>query len=184
MAIHEIYIGGAPTANYSRAMLPAPPFNANSGSAQALKVAAHKGPTSYGLTRDINTADYSLAEFLRENTVAEGDVLGSILIPKDILVKGVYFEVMNPAGEALVITPQLRGVAAATLPTIDGNVAGKGFAMLGGSEWVDETAAVDGDAFFIAEPTVLDLVLTTYTTLGALHLTITPLVDTLYHGRV
>lgn len=183
MAIHEIYIGGAPTANYSRSMYPAPPFNAASGTAQALKVAAHKGPTSYGLTRVIDTSDFALGEFLRENTLAEGDVLGSILIPKDVLFKGVFFSVENAAGEALTLTPSLRGAASGTLPTIDGNAVGKGFAKLGGAAWIDETGAAAGDDFYIAEPTVLDLTLTAFTELGTLKLIITPLVDTLYHGR-
>lgn len=183
MATYEIYIGGAPTANYSRSMFPAPPFVAASASAQALKVAAHKGPTSYSLGRVIDTTNHAMGEFLRESTLAQGDVLGSILVPKDLIAKGVFFSVENPAGEALVITPSLRGVAAATLPTIDGNVVGKGVAMFGGTAWVSTTAALAGDEFFIAEPTVLDLTLTTFTTLGPLRLVITPLVDTLYHGQ-
>lgn len=183
---HEIYIGGPPTANYSRAMFPAPPFNAASAPFQAVKVAAHKNPTGFGLTRVLDTTDHALAQFLRENTVAQGDVLGTVLMPKNVVVEGFFYEVERPAGVALTLTPSLRGVAGATLPAINGNVAGKGFARLGSAAWQTAsgslTEAGDGTEFFLADPSVLDLALTAFTKLGDLRLVITPLVKTLYHG--
>lgn len=184
MAIREMYIGGPPSANYSRAMFPSAPFEAGSAAMQQVRVAAHKGPTSYGLTRVIDTSDHAVAEFLRNTTLAQGDVLGVCLIPKDVVMKGFFFAVESVAGEALTITPSLRGVAGATLPTIDGNAIGKGFAKLGGLAWISETGAAAGDDWFNAEPAILDLTLTAFTDLGGLRLIITPLVDTVYHGQV
>lgn len=179
---HELYIGGPPTRNYSRAMFPAPPFNAASAAMQQMKVAAHKGNTGYALTRVVDTTDHALGEFLRENTIAEGDALGLVLIPKNVVVKGFFFEVENPAGAALTLTPRLRGIAGATLPTIDGAVAGKGFAKLGGAAWVNASGAVEGDDWFMADPAILEVELTDYTDLRGLRLVISPLVDTVYHG--
>ncbi len=194
MALHEMYIGGPPSANYSRAMFPSAPFNAGSKAMQEMRVAAHKGPTSYGLTRVFDTSHHAVAEYLREHELEQGDVIGAILIPKNVLLKGFFYSVETPAGEALTITPSLRGTEgedgegqptpAVALPEIDGNTAGRGFAKPGGTAWVDETGAVDGSEYFVAEPTIVDLTLTTFTELGPLRLIITPLVDTLYHGQV
>lgn len=188
MAIHEIYVGGPPTRNYSRAMFPAPPFVASAAPFQAVKVAAHKAPTSFGLTRVIDTDDHALGEFLRENSVVQGDALGAILIPKNVLLKGFFFEVERVAGEPLVITPSLRGVAGATLPTINGNALGKGYAKLGSTAWQSANGsladAADGTDWFIADPAIVDLTLTTLSPgkLGGLRLIITPMVENLYHG--
>lgn len=184
MAIHEIYIGGPPTRNYSRAAFPAPPFVASAAPFQQVKVSAHKAPTAYGLTRVIDTRDHALSEFLRENVVAAGDSLGAILIPKNVVVKGFFFEVERAAGDAVTLTPAIRGLAGATLPDIDANVVGKGFAKLGGAAWQAASGAAAGDDFYMADPGVLDLTLTTMATgLGSLRVVITPLVDTLYHGE-
>lgn len=185
MALHELYIGGPPTRNYSRAMLPAPPFVASAGPFQQLKVAAHKGPTSYGLTRVLDTEHHSVSEFLQNTPVVADDVLGVALIPKNVVLKGFFYEVERVAGNALVVTPSLRGIDGATLPEIDCNTLGKGFAMLGDGAWITETGAISGDNWLIAEPTILDLTIDTMDEdLGGLRLVITPLVDTVYHGEL
>lgn len=188
MATHEIYIGGPPTANYSRAMFPAAPFNAGSAAFTGIRPAAHKGNTGYSLTRVLDTAQKAMAEFLRENVVAQGDVLGSIIIPQDVLFKGLFYRLESPTGTgATVITPSLRGVAAATFPTIDANATAgaKGFTKAAGVAWVDESAAAAGDDFFIAEPTILDLTLTTLPAdgLGTLRLVLAPIVTELVNGQ-
>lgn len=183
---HELYIGGPPTRNYSRSMFPAPPFNAADGAFKAVKVAAHKSPTGFALTRVMDTVDHAVAEYLRNNTVAQGDNVGAVLMPQNVVVTGIYYEVVTPAGVALVVTPSLRGIAGATLPTINCNVASKGFAKFGASAWQTTSGsladAADGNAWFLADPAVLDLTLTTFTNMGKLKLVISPLVETVYHG--
>lgn len=184
---HELYIGGPPTRNYSRAMFPAPPFVAAAAPFQQVKVSAHKGPSSYGLTRVIDTNDHAIAEFLRNTTMAQGDAIGAVLMPKNTYVKGVFYEVERVAGVAMTVTPALRGIAGGTLPAIDCNVLGKGFARFGAAAWQSASGAItdagDGSAFYLADPAMLDLALTTFTEIGGLRLVLTPLVDTLYHGE-
>lgn len=194
MATYEVYVGGPATANYSRAMFPAPPFNAAGAQFIAVTPAAHKGPTSFGLTRVIDVSQRAMAEFLKNNALVQGDVLGSIIIPQNVLLRGFYYEVQNASGGAnpLTITPSLRGVGGGTLPAIAGNTQGaKGFAKTGASAWVGTNATVgviatNGADFFIGAPTILDLTLTAMNAtskLGALKLLITPLVDNLDHGQ-
>lgn len=190
MASFEIYQGGPSTSNFSRAQFPSAPFVASAAAFQAAKVAAHKGPTGYGLTRVLDTTDTAFAEFLRNNTIAQGDVLGSILIPKNVIYKGMYFEVENAQGTATTtITPSLRSVAGGTFPAIAANTVGKGYGRVGATAWQSTSAslgdAADGTEFFIAEPTILDLTLTVLpaSKLGALRLILTPMVENLYHGQ-
>lgn len=199
MATHEIYIGGPPTANYSRAMFPAPAFNAAAAWALALKPSAHKGPTDYQLGRvlkpgttgsTMNANDYALQEFIRNNTVAQGDVLGSILVPPNCIFKGMFYRNNTAVGAAMVITPSLRGVTGGTFPTINGNTVAKGFGKVGASAWQATSAslgdAADGTEFFIAEPTIVDLTLTTLTAesdLYKLNLELIPVITMLQTGQ-
>lgn len=184
MAIHELYIGGPATGNFSRAMFPAAPFVPAAAAFQAVKVSAHKGPTSYGLTRVLDTSDHAMGEFLRNTTLAAADVLGVALIPKDVVLKGFFYEVVTAAGVAMVVTPAMRNATDGTLPTINCNVVGKGYAQLGDTAWQTASGAIAGGAdFYIADPDMLNLTLTTFTSIGSLELVITPIVDTLYNGR-
>lgn len=188
MATHELYIGGPPTANYSRSMFPAAPFNAASAAFTGIRPAAHKGNTGYSLTRVLDTAQKAMAEFLRENTVAQGDVLGSVIIPQDVLLKGLFYRLVTPTGTGTTtITPSLRGVTGGTLPTIaaNGTAGTKGFAKIGGAAWITASGAAEGDDFFIAAPTILDLTLTALPAggLGALRLVLCPLVTELENGQ-
>lgn len=190
MATFEIYVGGPPSANYSRSMLPAPPFNPAGAAFLAMTPAAHKGPTGYGLTRVIDVEQHAMAEFLRENTLAQGDILGSIIIPQNVILKGFFYEVQRAQGTATTtITPSLRGVTGGTLPVIAANTAGKGYAKTGATAWTSTNASLgdetDGADFFIATPTILDLTLTVLPAsgLGALRLLITPMVENLDHGQ-
>lgn len=192
MATHEIYIGGPPTANYSRSMFPAAPFSASSPAFTGIRPAAHKGNTGYSLTRVLDTAQKAMAEFLRENTVAQGDVLGSVIIPQDVLFKGLFYRLVTPSGTGTTtITPSLRGVSGGTFPVIAGNgtAGAKGFAKIGSTAWKSTSVAVEGtdngNDFFIAAPTILDLTLTALPAggLGALRLVLCPLVTELENGQ-
>lgn len=192
MATHEIYIGGPPTANFSRAMFPAAPFSASSPAFTGIRPAAHKGNTGYSLTRVIDTAQKAMAEFLRENTVAQGDVLGSIIIPQDVLFKGLFYRLESASGTGTTtITPSLRGVTGGTFPTIAGNgtAGSKGFARVGSTTWKSTSVSVEGEnngaAFYIAAPTILDLTLTALPAggLGSLRLVLAPIVTELVSGQ-
>lgn len=192
MATHELYIGGPATANYSRSMLPSPPFNASQAVFQTIRPAAHKGNTGYALTRVLDTAQKALYEYLRTHTVAQDDVIGSILIPQDVVFQGVFFRVDTASGTGTTtITPSLRGVSGGTLPAIAGNTVGsKGFAKLGQTAWVSTNATLApgsgaGADFFIGTPTVLDLTLTALPAggLGALRLVVSPIISDLVSGQ-
>lgn len=201
MATHELYIGGPPTNNYSRSMFPAPPFNAGAQWALDLKPSAHKGPTEYQLGRVLQPGtsangapgasnDFALQEFIRNNVVAQGDVLGCILVPQNCIFKGVFYNNKNAVGAAMVITPSLRGVAGGTFPTINGNAVAKGYGKVGASAWQAASGSIadaaDGTEFFIATPTILDLTLTTLTAeadLLDLNLEIIPIISMLQTGR-
>lgn len=192
MATHELYIGGPATANYSRSMLPSPPFNASQAVFKSIRPAAHKGNTGYALTRVIDTAQKAMAEYLKTHTVAQGDVIGSILIPQDLIFRGLFYRVDTASGTGTTtITPSLRGVTGGTFPTIAGNTAGgKGFAKIGQVAWVSTSATIEpssdgGTDFFIAAPTIVDLTLTALPAggLGALRLVVSPLVTDLVSGQ-
>lgn len=192
MATLEIYIGGPPSANYSRAMFPAAPFNAASSAFTGIRPAAHKGNTGYSLTRVIDTKQKAMAEFLRENTIAQGDVLGSILIPQDVIFKGMFYRLETPQGTATTtLTPSLRGVTGGTFPTIaaNGTAGAKGFAKAGSTAWKTTSVAVEGtdngNDFFIAVPTILDLTLTALPAsgLGNMRLVLAPIVTELVNGQ-
>jgi hypothetical protein len=193
MATHELYVGGPSSQNYSRAMFPAVPFNASDDAFKRVTVAAHKGPTSYALSRVLDTTDTAFAEYLRSHTVAQGDVIGSILIPQGTLVKGAWYRLVNPQGTATTtITPGVRGMAAASLPAIAANGAAgtMGFCHFGDSAWIAANGfvAVDGaaaGAVFFATPAILDLTLTTLpaSKFGNMRLEISLLAENMYHGQ-
>jgi hypothetical protein len=199
MATHEIYVGGPPTANYSRAMFPAPAFNAAAQWALDLKPSAHKGPVDYQLGRVLkpgttgstrNANDYALQEFIRNTNIVQGDVLGSILVPPNCLFHGVYVFNRKAVGQAMVITPSLRGVTGGTFPTIDANALLTGFTRAGGTAWQTASGtlsdAADGTPFLIVAPTVLDLTLTTLTAKSDLYnldLTLVPVVTAFDTGQ-
>jgi hypothetical protein len=201
MATHELYIGGPPTSNYSRSMFPAPPFNAGAQWALDLKPSAHKGPVDYSLGRVFqpgtgannapgNANDFALQEFIRNNVVAQADVLGMILVPQNCIFHGVFYNNKAAVGAAMVLTPSLRGVAGGTFPTINGNAVAKGFGKVGSTAWQAASGSIedaaDGTAFFIAAPTILDLTLTTLTAeadLLDLSLEIIPIITMLQTGR-
>lgn len=201
MATYELYVGGPSTTNYSRAMFPAPTFSAAGAAFVAMKPAAHKGPYTFNLGRTLDAAplsnltsvgDAALAEFLRNTTIVQGDVLGVQVIPRRVVIEGFFYEVERAVGAATVLTPALRGVAGATLPTIDANVVGSGFCRLGGAAWLAANAAInegvgaglEGEEWYMHTPAMLDLTLTTLSAskLGNLRMSIVPLVRSLESG--
>lgn len=161
MATHEIYVGGPPTRNYSQSMFPAVPFNEAAAPFNQIGVAAHKGPIGYADTRLLDfSGDNALAEFLRENTVAAADVLGVVLIPKNVILLGFYYRVITPKA-GVTLTPRLRGKAH-TFAAIDGAAAGEGFYPASG---VAAAAVTEGvidlsAAVYDVKPDMLDLTLT------------------------
>lgn len=199
MATHEIYVGGPASANFSRAMFPAPTFNAASEAFLRVKPSAHKGPTGYQLGRVIDPAnDKALSEFLANTEVAQGDVLGAILVPRNCLFKGMFYHVERAAtatdGSAVTctITPSLRSGGA--FPAIAAGTAdARGFARVGAAAWEAANGAVamggdpsEGSDYWIQTPTVIDLTLTALTAesnLNTLRLTLVPIVEYMATGQ-
>lgn len=161
MAIHELYVGGPPSRNYSQAMFPLPTFSETDAAFTGIGMAAHKGPVSYNATRLLDfSGDHALAEFLRENTVAQGDTLGVVIVPRNMLYLGMYFKVVNPV-TGITITPKFRGKAS-TFAAINGAVAGEGFIPASGTDVAAVTEGVVSLALavFDIKPDMLDLTLT------------------------
>lgn len=181
MAIHELYLGGPQTPNVSRAMLPSAPFNAGQAAFQAMRPAAHKGPKCFNINRVFDfLEDKSLAEWARNATVVQGDVLSALILPADVVLLGTLIKVERAAGVAITLTPTLRGGPA--YPAVNGNVVGKAL----GAPGVNPSLTASGDAstiapYFVAGPIPLDLALTAWTGFGDLRLSISALV-TDYEG--
>src|SRR5690606_20561333 len=120
---------------------PSPTFNAAAAWALSMTPAAHKGPVTFNLGRDLqpgtgngsigNNGSYALGEFIRNTAIAQGDVLGTILVPPNCIFRGMAYNNKKAVGAAMVLTPSLRGVAGGTFPTVDGNVVSRGFAKIG-----------------------------------------------------
>lgn len=170
MANHPLYIGGAPTRNYSRAMFPAPPYSVNNPDQNRVKVSAHKNPAQFDLNRTLDFKnEAALAEYVRNSTFANADTLDVILLPKRTLMAGVLFsvEVAGPAG--LILTPSIvAGAAPVLLPAIpadvvdDGLTEGFGFAVPGDAAWMVASAEVAQMPYFAANVGLVRLTVTGY----------------------
>jgi hypothetical protein len=159
MATHELYVGGPPTRKYSQAMYPAVAFNDAIAPFNEIGPAAHKGPIGYNLTRRLDfSGDRALAEFLRENTVTDADVLGLVIIPRCVLFLGFYYKVVTPK-DGVTLTPRLRGKAT-SFAAIDASVAAEGFVAPGGGALVTEGAVTLAGVQFDIKPDILDMTLT------------------------
>lgn len=162
MATHELYIGGPPTRNYGLSMFPAAPFNDAAAGFQ-VGPAAHKGPAAFNDKRrlDFSGEDYALAEFTRNTAVAVADVLGAVLIPKNMLCLGFSVQVIK-AVAGLSLTPKFRGKAG-TFAAIDASVAGEAmfYPASGTAAAAVTEGVVDlGTAIFDNKPDMLDLAVT------------------------
>lgn len=175
MATLELYIGGPPTKNYSQAMFPAVPFDQTIAPFNKIGVAAHKGPIGYADTRLLDFGvDQALGEFVRNNTIAQGDKLGVVLIPKNLLFMGFYYKVENPV-VGLTMTPSRR-VLGTAWTAIDCSVAAEGFCGPAGGALVTAGAVSMAGVTYTILPDMLDMTLTAYgaAKLGALKMTISP----------
>lgn len=192
MATHEIYVGGPPTHNYSRAMFPAPPFDGLSEPFLSVKVSAHKGPVSYDVGRTLDPAnDTALGNYFATANLAQGDILNAILIPTRTVMRGVFYRVERLAGVPLVLTASIENGngTIVTLGPINGNPdieddePNQGFASPGDTEFVQVSGGIEGKAYYFHEPAILRLALTTFTAWGDLALSVIPVLDKYESGR-
>lgn len=184
MATHELYLGGPASANYSRAMFPAPAFSASAEPFISMRPAAHKGPKTFALNRVFDFRDdFALREWVRNATVAQADKISALVIPQHMILHGVFFNVERAAGVAMTLTPSLR-VAAAAFPTVNGNAESAALAQAG----VVAAITANGSAativpWFIKTPDVIDLALTAWTAFGDLRLEVSAIVTDLSSGQ-
>lgn len=192
MATHELYLGGPPTTNYSRGMFPSAPFNEAAEPFLSMRPAAHKGPNSFALNRVLDfgsvtshggNSDTALKNWEATATVAQGDVLGLLVIPKHVTLLGVFFNVVSAAGVAMTLTPSLR-VAAAAFPAVNGNVVGAALTAPGVVAGITATgSAATIVPWYIAEPDILEVELTAWTSFGSLRLEVTAILQDLSSGQ-
>jgi hypothetical protein len=199
MATYEVYVGGPGRGDYSRSQYPAKAFSAADATFKKLRVAAHKGPTMFSLTRTLDFKnDHALAEFVRNQAaagapLAAGDKLGSIIIPARTLLFGVYTRVEN-AVTGVTLTLSTRAPNAIAFGTIAGGTADDGiFRVAGeaangiteGAVNLGTPATGVGAANFANVPRILDVTLTAIPAggLGALRVHISPLISELEEGQ-
>lgn len=184
MAVHELYLGGGSGTNYSRAMFPAATFNAAAEPFLSMRPAAHKGPKMFALNRVFDFKnDFALREWARNATVAQGDDLSAIVIPKHMILHAVHFDVEVAAGVAMTLTPRLRAAAAA-FPTVDGNAVAAQLAQAGVVAAITENgSAATIVPWYINTPEVLDLRLTAWTAFGDLRIEVSAIVSDLSSGQ-
>lgn len=188
MAVHELYLGGPSTTNYSRAMFPSPAFVQAAEPFQSMRVSAHKGPAAYTINRVFDfgstastaqpsNSDTALKEWEANATVAQGDFLSMLIIPKHVLLLGVLWNVVNPSGVAMTITPRLRTPSLA-FPVVDCNVAGATLTQAGVVAGIAATGQVATIIpIYTADPVILEFALTTWTSFGNLRLEASALVQ-------
>lgn len=177
MAIHELYQGGPASANSSRAMFPAPLFAAGSAPFATMRASAHKGPGVYKLSRVLDfQEDPALKQWVNNATIAQGDDLGILVIPQNMVLLGVHYQVERVAGVAMTLTPTLR-VSTGAFPAINGNALATALTQAGvvGAITATGTAATIVP-WYIATPEMYSLDLTAWTAFGALRLAVTALV--------
>lgn len=192
MATYEIYVGGPGRGDYSRSQYPAPAFVQSGATFKKMRVAAHKGPTQFAITRTLDFKnDHALAEFVRNQAaagapLAAGDVLGSIIIPGRYLLYGVYCRVENPV-TGVTLTIGTRAPNPIAFGTIAGGTAGDGTFRVAGEagNGVSEGAVNLAVANFAGLPRILDVTLTAIPAggIGALRVHISPLVSELEEGQ-
>jgi len=146
MSTREIYIGGPASANVGRDIFPAIPFAPSALAFQKLTPASQKAPIAYQLGRVLDLQyDTPLQQYLTEQAaagtpLAQGDVLGAILVPAKTLLFGLQAEVKTPV-EGLVLTPRLR-TSGITFPAINCADANTGlYAAPGATSWAGGSAS-------------------------------------------
>lgn len=186
MITRELYLGGPATSNASRAMLPAPTFSANSAVFKAMRPSLHKGGF---LNRVLDFRDdKALANYVAEQAAAgtpitTNDVLGVLVVPQNIILRGMFYEVERAGNASLVLTPKLRVLTTAQ-PAITASALGKGAGVPGDGAWIAANGAMAGDPFAMVTPDMLDLTVTAIGEgLGELRLNIGIFFDDLTAGQ-
>jgi len=181
MAIHELYVGGPPSRNIGLSMYPAVPFSETDPAFTGIGVAAHKGDCDTRLL-DFTGPDHALAEWLRNAVVAQGDKLGVVIVPRNVLYMGFYYKIINPVA-GLSLTPSLRGKAL-VYTAIDASAAAEGFVAPGAGGIVTEGAVTLAAAQYDNKPDMFDLTLTAYTagTLSGLKMIVSPVLKAVATG--
>lgn len=163
MATYEVYLGGPASANATRAMFPSPTFSAAGAVFKAMRPSLHKGNF---LNRVLDFGnDHALKHFVQQKVedgapITTADILGLLVIPQNILVRGAFYEVEVAGGAGLILTPAWR-VGAQTLPAIACDALSKGFAGISEAAWVTTNAAAAGDPqVMAAAPDMLDVAVT------------------------
>lgn len=177
MAIHELYQGGPASANSSRAMFPAPLFAAGSAPFATMRPSAHKAPGLYKLSRTLDFRDDpALKHWVNNATIAQGDDLGILVIPQNLMLLGVQYQVARAAGVAMTLTPTLR-VNTGAFPAINGNALATALTQVGVAGAITATGtAATIVPWYIATPEMYSLDLTAWTDFGVLRLEVTALV--------
>ncbi len=163
MSTFELYLGGPSTANVSRAMFPAPTFSASAAAFLAMRPSLHKGNF---LNRVLDFAnDKALQRFVADQAAASdpittGDVLGLLVIPKNIAVRGCFYEVEDAGGAGLILTPSFRVASSLAQAAIACDALSAGAVGIVGGSWATTVASCQGDAIFMATPDMLDLAVT------------------------
>lgn len=177
MSTFELYVGGPPSANSSRAMYPAPTFGQTTDPFNKIGVAAHKGPCCFADKRRVDFRnDHAIAQFLAAQAIVATDVLGLVIVPKMCLFLGFYYKVENPVA-GLTLTPKLRNQGGIAFTAIDCSVAAEGMVAPGGGAIVTNGAVSLANALFNAAPDMLDMTVTAIgaAKFGGLILTVTPI---------
>lgn len=184
MAKHELYLGGPARGNGSRSQFPSVPFDANATVFKEMRPAAHKGPSQYALTRTLDFGnDHALQEYVRNNAIAAADVLNLQVIPKDVLLYGLFVNVENPVAGVSLTFALDDGTIFAT--AVDCSVAGTMFVPPGGAAWITDGAADLGTAEFANVPKMLQATVTAVGAggFGALRISVSPLMSQLQEGQ-
>lgn len=192
MATYELYLGGAGRTNPGYSMFPAPTFSASAEPFTTMRPAAHKGPKLFSLNRVLDfTEDTALVNWVAEHEagtpVAQGDVLGILVIPQDTLLLGIGYNLERPSSATTTtLTPAFRGDGTNTLPAITASgSAKKGFAIPTDAAWQTTFSEVSSGGFYVPTPLILQLTLTTLPAakFGDMRLTMTALLCDLHSGQ-
>jgi hypothetical protein len=147
-------------------MFPAPTFSASNTTIKAMRPSLHKGGF---LNRVLDFRDdMALRNFISTQSangaaVTTADVLGLLVVPQNIFLRGYFYEVEREGGAGLILTPKLRVLTTAQ-PAIACDALSKGVGVVGDGAWVTANGACAGDPYGILTPDIMDV---TVTAIGA-----------------
>ena len=138
MSTRELYIGGGSVSlqNAGFAMFPSPAFSATDPNNLALKPSDQNGLTRVlDFQWDSSLKQYVNAQVAAGTPIAQGDILGIIALPPNLLFLGIRVTVQNPQ-PGVILTPSTRN-GELTWPAIDCSAAQVGeFGAPGATSWV------------------------------------------------